>query len=92
MDDLQCFSARIKAKTSDMFFRAKFIEDLPLSIHKWALMLPDVFTSDFDTQKAASGKSRAAVASVKKQGLTCPRCSGPHRVRDCTQRRCFKAP
>ena len=93
VDDLQRLGTRMEAKTSDMIFRVKFIEGLPPSIHNWSVMLPDVYTSDFDTlmpkvrdrmsaQKAASGKLRAATASVKKQGLTYPRCTGSQRVRD----------
>ena len=85
-----------------MFFRVKFIEGLPPCIS--GPDAPGRFQrSNFDTlvlkvcdrmsaQKEGSGKFRAATASVEKQWLTCPRCTGPHRERDCTQRRCFKAP
>ena len=70
----------------------KFIDGLQPSIHKWVLMAPDVYMPDFDTfvsKVVASGKFRAAAASVKKQGpaqgaldLT--------GVRNCTQMRRFK--
>ena len=107
VDDLQRYGARMEVKTDNMVFRIKFLEGLLPSIHKWAVMLPEAYTSDFDTllskvrdrlsaQRAASGQSgsgqttRVAAAS-KRQGLVCPRCQGPHRVRDCTQRRRSKA-
>jgi len=106
LDDLQRFGARMGAGTKDEFFRVVFLEGLPPSIHKWAVMLPEVYSMDFDTlvskvrdrlsaQRAADGGRRASAgaaaaataSSRKKQGLVCPRCSGPHRVRDCTQMR-----
>ena len=75
MDDLQHCSARMEAKTLDMYSRVKFIEGLLPSIHKWALMVPDIYMSDNDkfvpklrdrmsAQKAASGKFRVAVSSA----------------------------
>ena len=103
VDDLQRYGTRMEVKTDTMVFRVKFLEGLLPSIHKWAVMLPEVYTSDFDTllskvrdrlsvQRAASGQSSAGqsskvVATSRRQGLVCPRCQGPHRVRDCTQRR-----
>ena len=103
MDDLQRLGARVGAKPEDMFFRVKFLEGLPSSTHKWAVMLPEVYTSDFDkllskvrdrlsAQRAATGhannsKTNVVAAASKKPGLVCPRCTGPHRVRDCTQSR-----
>lgn len=104
VDDLQRFGARMGTGPEDKIFRVKFVEGLPPSMRKWAVMLPDVYTSDFDTllskvrdrvsaQKAADGigrkvKPKVVAASSGKQGtLKCPRCTGPHRVRDCTQQR-----
>ena len=100
VDDLQRFGARMGVSSEDMIFRVKFLENLSPSIHKWAVMLPEVYTSDFDcllskvrdrlsAQRAADGQTSAtskpqAAAASKKQGLSCPRCKGPHRVRDCT--------
>jgi len=105
LDDLQRFGARIGAGTKDEFFRVAFLEGLPSSVHKWAVMLPDAYSMEFEllvskvrdrmsAQRAANGHKASASAaaaatatSSKKQGLACPRCSGPHRVRDCTQLR-----
>lgn len=104
VDDLQRFGARMEVRTGDMIFRVKFLEGLPSSIHRWAVMLPEVYTSDFDsllskvrdrlsaqraaTSHASDGRAKVAAASSgKKSGLVCPRCTGPHRVRDCTQTR-----
>ena len=102
VDDLQRFGTRMEVRASDRFFRMKFIESLPPSIYEWVLMPPDVYTSDFNTlvskvrgrisaQKEASVKFRAAAASVKEQGLTCPRCTVPNCVRVCTLKRGLNA-
>ena len=103
VDDLQRFGARMEVTTTSMFFRVKFLEGLTPPLHKWAVMLPEAYTCEFDAlltkvrdrlsaQRAATGQSgtgqaTGVAAASKKQGLVCPRCQGPHRVRDCTQKR-----
>lgn len=97
VDDLQRYGARIEVKPGDMIFKARFIDGLTPSLHKWVVLLPEVYSSDFDiilskvrdrasAQKAASSKQKLAAASGK-QGPVCLRCSGPHLVRNCTQKR-----
>ena len=61
------------------------------SINKWALMFQNTLLSKV-YDKLSVQKSRAADASVKKHGLTCPRGTGHHWVRDSTQRHCSNVP
>ena len=102
LDDLLRCGARIGASKNDMFFRVKFLEGLPPQTYRWAVMLPEAYTADFDTLvsmvrdrmsscRAATGPTRAkpasASASTRHGGLSCPRCGGTHFVRNCTQKR-----
>ena len=102
VDDLQRFGARVGLVPGDLAFTVKFLEDLPQSIHKWAVMLPEVYDLPFEdlvskvrdrlsAHRAADRRGNpfvaASAAPKRKQGLQCPRCTGPHRVKDCTQTR-----
>ena len=106
VDDLQRYGARMGVSPKDEIFRVKFIDGLPPSLHKWAVVLPEVYTSEFDdllskvrdrlsALKAVGSKATRTAASAAKRkqgsGLACPRCTGPHRVRDCTQKKGGKA-
>ena len=48
VDDLQRFGARVGLVPGDLAFTVKFLEDLPQSIHKWAVMLPEVYDLPFE--------------------------------------------
>ena len=102
VDDLLRFGARVRLVPGDLAFIVKFLEDLPQAIHKWAVMVPEVYDLPFEdlvskvpdwlsAHRAADRRGNPFVAvsaaPKRKQRLQCPRSTGPHRVKDCTQTR-----